>query len=179
MFCTKCGSELDDSASFCSKCANQVKLIEVKKHIFKSEIKKFKYLKQIIIALVVMSVLFGGWNIYDNYFTEHGKAKQCINKYFKAIQNDDIAKKIQFTTSEVKDYARLTILNSYKCIDIMKKPITSEKNVKRVVATYKVKINGNSEQKLLIELVDRYNDGEYKISSLVIDDGTKLEDFIE
>lgn len=138
------------------------------------KLSKFKEFKiEIGICIIFVMSLFG-WFIYNCYFTEQGRVKQCVYNYFNAVNSKDIKKSNKYVTDGYKDYAKLTNIGDYECIDITHKPLTEDKD-KIMVATYRVQVNNHEEKRLVIELVDENGTGKYKINSLVYDEGLDEE----
>lgn len=141
---------------------------------YKEKIDRCKEFKiEIAICIIFIMSLFS-WLIYNCYFTEQGRVKQCLYNYFNAVKNNDLKERNKYMVVGCKDYAELTTLDGYEYIDITENPLTEDKT-KIMVATCKVKLNNHEEKKLVIELVDENGTGKYKINSLVYDEGLELD----
>lgn len=83
MFCENCGTQVSENTKFCPKCGTQI--IQEENWKNKESIKKNKYIGIFIILIVVVV----GFSFWLNVSGVLGGYEKIIEKYVKAIQEED------------------------------------------------------------------------------------------
>lgn len=94
MFCSKCGTQLEEKSLFCNKCGAKISDVNVDKEISDSVITE-----QNQRSGISSKVLHQGENVVDNNMKSVGETDQMENK-FRDYINEHVRKTTEFETAE-------------------------------------------------------------------------------